>query len=83
MRTSTQVALLQLVETLVRAIAGLILGFIGFIAVLTAFYQLANVNFNLLSGLGASFALSLALVGLLLWFAGKLLKSLIRRGQSV
>ena len=82
MRTGTQVTFLQLVGTLVRAVVGLKLGFIGFIAVLTAFWQVADVNFIFLSGAGVVFVVILAVGGLLLWFAGKLLNSLTKQKQT-
>ena len=82
MRTGTRIAFLQLVETLVRAGVGLLLGCIGFFVILTAFYLLANADFIFLSGSGVVFSVSLAIGGLLLWFASKLLNGLIRRGPS-
>ena len=82
MRTGTRIAFLQLVETLVRAGVGLLLGFIGFFAILTAFWQLAYVGFRFFSGSGVVFSVSLGIGGLLLWFAGKILNGLTRRGRS-
>ena len=82
MRTGTQIALLHLVETLVRALVGLLLGGIGCIVVLSAVYQVGSVNFRFLSGSGVVCIVTLVVGGALLWFAGRLLNGLTRRAPS-
>jgi hypothetical protein len=67
---------------MVRAVVGLMLGFIGFISVLTASWQVAYVNFIFLSGARVVFVVSLAVGDLLLWFAGKLLNNLTRSAPT-
>ena len=82
MKANVWVAFWQFAETLVRAVVGLLLGFVGLVVALNGFYQLANINASFFGGTAVVFVVSLAVGGLLLWFAGKLLNSLVRRGRS-
>lgn len=82
MRATVWVAFLQLAETLVRSVVGLLLGFLGFLAVLSAFFQMGNVHFRFFSGSGVVLIASVTVGGLLLWFAGKILNTLGKPGHS-
>ncbi len=82
MKTETSVALLQLVQTLVRAAVGLLLGLIGTFAVLAGLYQLPNTNFSLFSGYGLLLVAGLVVGALMLRFSFKLLGALSVRRQA-
>ncbi|MBV9469438.1 MAG: hypothetical protein JO316_08870 [Abitibacteriaceae bacterium] len=82
MRANVWVMFLQLAETMVRGVLGLLLGLLGCMAILSGCYQLLGTSFHFFSGMGVFVIVSLAVGGLLLWFASRLLNSLVRRGQS-
>jgi len=64
---------MQTIVTLLRIVAGILVGFLGCIALLNAPWQLANVNFSFANG-GPIILISLALGSAMLWIAWRLIR---------
>ena len=64
---------MKTIITLLRILFGILVGFVGCIALLNAPYQLLNANFSFANG-GPFILISLIVGGLLLWGAWRLIR---------
>ena len=64
---------MKTIITLLRILFGILVGFVGCIALLNAPYQLLNANFRFTSG-GPFILVSLIIGGLMIWGAWRLIR---------
>ena len=64
---------MKIIITLLRILLGILVGFVGCIALLIALWQLANINFRWTDG-GPLVLVSLILGSLMLWGAWRLIR---------
>jgi hypothetical protein len=70
---------MKIIITLLRILLGILVGFVGCIALLNAPYQLLNANFGFTDG-GPFILVSLIVGGLMIWGAWRLIRG--RRVES-